>query len=64
MKQKQERNRDLNGIGAACQAANFITGLHLENTLAAAASILAGQGAARASANFRAVQGLKNNEER
>jgi hypothetical protein len=34
-------NRDLNGFGAASKAANFITELNLESTLAAAVSIRA-----------------------
>ena len=33
---RKQNNRDLNGFGAASKAANFITELHLERTLAAA----------------------------
>jgi hypothetical protein len=49
----KQGNRDLNGFGAASKAANFITELHLESTLAVAASIFAGQGTARAAASTR-----------
>jgi hypothetical protein len=34
------RNRDLSGFGAASKAANFITEVHLENSLAAACECL------------------------
>jgi hypothetical protein len=34
---RKKSNRDLNEFGAASKAANFITELHLESTLAAAA---------------------------
>jgi hypothetical protein len=44
-------------FGAASKAANFITKLHLENTIAAAASIRAGQRATRGTAPTRTGQG-------
>jgi len=43
---RKQSSRDFSGIGAASKAANFITELHLESNLGAAASIRAGQGAA------------------
>ena len=53
----KQSNRDLSGFGAASEAANFITELHLESNLAAAAPIRAGQGAAGAAASTLARQG-------
>jgi hypothetical protein len=53
---RKQSNRDLNGFGAASKEANFITELHLESTLAAAASIRAGQGTSRAATYNRARQ--------
>jgi hypothetical protein len=46
---RKQSNRDLNGFGRSC-ALKFITELHLESTLAAAASIRARQGAERVAA--------------
>jgi hypothetical protein len=53
---RKQSSRDFNGFGAASEA-NFITELHLKSTLAAAASILAGQGTASAAASTRPGQG-------
>jgi hypothetical protein len=43
-------------VRAACKAANFITELHLERALVAAATCCSGQGAARAVASTRSGQ--------
>ena len=48
--------RASSGFGAVSKAANFITELHLESTLFAAASSRAGQGTERAAASDRAGQ--------
>jgi hypothetical protein len=52
----KQSDRDLNRFGTAFKAASFITELHLENNLSAAAPIRAGQGAARTAASTRAAK--------